>query len=247
MGGAARNINCRPRALACTLENREHWRKRRLKGWNFVVGEERLEGSSWSGSGEVRWMGWRCWGWRRWRGPTRCWRRCWPLRRRLSHPPPRPPRPFPLQIPPALLIPVQSRWVRIPVLLVYRLASACRMFPIGWLSRWILGFLRESHLVNDSLVIKDRIVRFWHGIAYLWCVCFFENPLIVDLKIDRKVGGQSLFRRDVRFCSYSLRSFQVQSSQSRVKIDSRPSSEENKFAPKFDGLKFIETLVTAHR
>ncbi|KAK4742408.1 hypothetical protein SAY87_000409 [Trapa incisa] len=38
-----------------------------------------------------------------------------------------------------------------------------------------------------------------------------------------------------------------QSSQSNVKIDSRSLSEEKKFAPRFDGLKFIETLVTAHR
>ncbi|OWM85165.1 hypothetical protein CDL15_Pgr027952 [Punica granatum] len=40
---------------------------------------------------------------------------------------------------------------------------------------------------------------------------------------------------------------QVQSSQSKVNVNSTSSSLEKKFAPRFDGIRFIETLVTAHR
>ncbi|KAK4747977.1 hypothetical protein SAY87_014563 [Trapa incisa] len=46
-------------------------------------------------------------------------------------------------------------------------------------------------------------------------------------------------------CAPQPCSKQVQSYQSNVKTDSSSLSE--KFATRFDGLKFIETLVTAHR
>ncbi|KAJ8749373.1 hypothetical protein K2173_018862 [Erythroxylum novogranatense] len=39
----------------------------------------------------------------------------------------------------------------------------------------------------------------------------------------------------------------LQLSREDSNIDHKTSSSADKFAPKFDGLRFIETLITAHR
>ncbi|XP_022140652.1 uncharacterized protein LOC111011258 [Momordica charantia] len=39
----------------------------------------------------------------------------------------------------------------------------------------------------------------------------------------------------------------VQFPRQEGKVEENSSSSADKFAPKFDGLRFIETLVTAHR
>ncbi|KAL6004122.1 hypothetical protein ACLOJK_004669 [Asimina triloba] len=38
-----------------------------------------------------------------------------------------------------------------------------------------------------------------------------------------------------------------EAAESRGSVVVRDSSDKNQFAPRFDGLRFIETLVTAHR
>ncbi|KAF8413883.1 hypothetical protein HHK36_001877 [Tetracentron sinense] len=49
------------------------------------------------------------------------------------------------------------------------------------------------------------------------------------------------------FLFYALISQEAVSSKDRDNSSSHRSPSTDKFAPKFDGLRFIETLVTAHR
>ncbi|GMY30661.1 hypothetical protein FCV25MIE_25903 [Fagus crenata] len=52
--------------------------------------------------------------------------------------------------------------------------------------------------------------------------------------------------RDPSFHPFSNEGFSSASSKSCAP-NSHGSTEKEKFAPRFDGLRFIETLVTAHR
>ncbi|PON73499.1 hypothetical protein PanWU01x14_056810 [Parasponia andersonii] len=57
--------------------------------------------------------------------------------------------------------------------------------------------------------------------------------------------GSSSGDRDVSF--YSSSNEGVSSSSGSKKVPNTTTSDKEKFAPRFDGLRFIETLVTAHR
>ncbi|KAF4353103.1 hypothetical protein CsatB_004860 [Cannabis sativa] len=56
--------------------------------------------------------------------------------------------------------------------------------------------------------------------------------------------GSSAGTRDVSLDSSSNQDF---SSCSGRKSSPKTTSDKEKFSPRFDGLRFIETLVTAHR
>ncbi|XP_062074717.1 uncharacterized protein LOC133778723 [Humulus lupulus] len=64
------------------------------------------------------------------------------------------------------------------------------------------------------------------------------------LAASTMVFGSSTGGRDVSLDSSSNQDF---SSSSGRKNYPKTTSENEKFSPRFDGLRFIETLVTAHR
>ncbi|KAF8379810.1 hypothetical protein HHK36_029259 [Tetracentron sinense] len=72
-----------------------------------------------------------------------------------------------------------------------------------------------------------------------------SGTLVASVLAASTVALTSSGERDVAFhpCSNEDSS----SSGKDAVSSSRRSSEKGKFAPRFDGLRFIETLVTAHR
>lgn len=66
-------------------------------------------------------------------------------------------------------------------------------------------------------------------------------------KIIHEFGSSILCLWWLRPWFISMCCLQVCSSFQKVKINASKSVKKEKFSPRFDGLRFIETLVTAHR
>ncbi|MBA0806272.1 hypothetical protein Gohar_005730 [Gossypium harknessii] len=72
-----------------------------------------------------------------------------------------------------------------------------------------------------------------------------SGPLVATVLVASTVALTSSSSAGVQHVSFSPTSSNQESENSASR--NRTASEREKFAPRFDGLRFIETLVTAHR
>ncbi|KAK8266877.1 uncharacterized protein LOC105765364 [Gossypium raimondii] len=72
-----------------------------------------------------------------------------------------------------------------------------------------------------------------------------SGPLVATVLVASTVALTSSSSAGVQHVSFSPTSSNQESQNSASR--NRTASEREKFAPRFDGLRFIETLVTAHR
>ncbi|KAB2054405.1 hypothetical protein F383_08104 [Gossypium arboreum] len=72
-----------------------------------------------------------------------------------------------------------------------------------------------------------------------------SGPLVATVLVASTVALTSSSSAGVQHVSFSPTSSNQESQNSSSR--NRTASEREKFAPRFDGLRFIETLVTAHR
>ncbi|KAA3460021.1 ATP synthase subunit delta', mitochondrial-like [Gossypium australe] len=72
-----------------------------------------------------------------------------------------------------------------------------------------------------------------------------SGPLVATVVVASTVALTSSSSAGVQHVSFSPTSSNQESQDSASR--NRTASEREKFAPRFDGLRFIETLVTAHR
>ncbi|MBA0689819.1 hypothetical protein Goshw_010973 [Gossypium schwendimanii] len=72
-----------------------------------------------------------------------------------------------------------------------------------------------------------------------------SGPLVATVLVASTVALTSSSSAGVQHVSFSPTSSSQESQNSASR--NRTASEREKFAPRFDGLRFIETLVTAHR
>ncbi|KAL1069513.1 hypothetical protein V6Z11_D12G272100 [Gossypium hirsutum] len=72
-----------------------------------------------------------------------------------------------------------------------------------------------------------------------------SGPLVATVLVASTVALTSSSSAGVQHVSFSPTSSNQESQNSASR--NRTALEREKFAPRFDGLRFIETLVTAHR